>query len=797
MAPKSASKKEKPLWWNCEKCQTYLPTSELPKHQEANCANVATLAGYVSGGDTFHCRKVEVGTLTTLEEVKRCTDAQRYRLVTMPLSVLRKLGLMLGDYVRISLSKDGATIGTIVRVVWPVEDRTGTKLALEALDEFASDNSNDLIASVAAIDPSNLEDAQEIGLRLEDPENQAKVFNKNGQFLLSCLKHQLQGSVVIRENRIALKICNKMFAFRIENVRIVTIGDGDTVSDQLSRMSLEDKGRMFVILRITKLTVLDDAQVEQQAHQNQRYALERIGALDGIISELRTLLDAAFGMHGEPRKRHGPVSRGVLLYGVSGVGKTMLVNALAAHYRCHVVRLNCSEVYSKFYGESEANVSRQFSEVFDVHPKPALVIVEELHNLCPKASSSDIGKRISQHFLNLLDSLHNSARGNRTLVIGTTDNVDNVNALLRRGGRLDYEFELPVPDATGRESILQRILSRTAHNLSSEQIRSIARITHGYVGADLDNLVANASGRGGGTASVVDGQALLTATQHVKASAMREIMIECPNVRWTDIGGQEDLKHKLRQIIDWPIHHPEVFARLGIKPPRGLLMFGPPGCSKTMIAKAIATESRLNFLSIKGSELFSMWVGESERAVRDLFRRARQVAPSIIFFDEIDAIGGERSGEGGSGGSSVKERVLAQLLTEMDGVSVLKDVRIVAATNRPDLIDRALMRPGRLDRIVYVRLPDEVAREEIFRIKLKTIPTAANVDVRELVRRSAGCSGSEIEAICQEAALRGLEDSFDVQTIDWSHFEHALQLVRPRTSPDLLRLYDDYLKQHQ
>ncbi|XP_049533667.1 ATPase family protein 2 homolog [Anopheles darlingi] len=791
MAPKSATKKEKPLWWNCEKCQTYLPTSELTKHQEANCTNIGTLSGYVSAGDTFHCRKVEVGTLVTLEEVKRCTDAQRYRLVTLPLSVMRKLGLMLGDYVEISLSRNGTPVGTIVRVVWPVEDRTGTKIALEALDEFDSDKSNELIASVTAIDPSKLEDAQEISLRLEDPEDQGKVFNKNGQFLVSCLKHQLQGSVVIRENQIALKICNKMFAFRIVNVR--TVGEGDTVTEQLNRMSLQDR-RMFVVLRTTKLVVLDNAQMEQEIHQNQRYALERIGALDGIITELRTLMDAAFSI--ETRKRHGPISRGVLLYGVSGVGKTMLVNALAAHYRCHVVRLNCSEVYSKFYGESEANVSRQFSEVFEVHPKPALVIVEELHNLCPKASSSDIGKRISQHFLNLLDSLHSSARGNRSLVIGTTDNVDNVNALLRRGGRLDYEFELPVPDAAGRESILQRVLSRATHSLSSEEIRSIARITHGYVGADLENLVANAAGGTAGS-STIDSQALLTATQHVKASAMREIMIECPNIRWTDIGGQEELKHKLRQIIDWPIHHPEVFTRLGIKPPRGLLMFGPPGCSKTMIAKAIATESRLNFLSIKGSQLFSMWVGESERAVRDLFRRARQVAPSIIFFDEIDAIGGERSGDGGSGGSSVKERVLAQLLTEMDGVSVLKDVRIVAATNRPDLIDRALMRPGRLDRIVYVRLPDEAAREEIFRIKLKTIPTAADVDLQELVRRSVGCSGSEIEAICQEAALRGLEGSFDVQTINWSHFEHALQLVRPRTSPDLLRLYDDYLKQHQ
>uniref|UniRef100_A0A182JK06 AAA+ ATPase domain-containing protein n=1 Tax=Anopheles atroparvus TaxID=41427 RepID=A0A182JK06_ANOAO len=542
----------------------------------------------------------------------------------------------------------------------------------------------------------------------------------------------------------------------------------------------------------------EDSKEEEKKHKRQLYNLSHIGGLDGTICEMRDLIEMAFGIKSrlsssEPaQNEHGPVSRGLLLYGVSGVGKTMLVNALATHYQCHVVRLNSSEVFSKFYGESESNVSRQFMEVFDVHPKPAIVIVEELHNLCPKNTSTDIVKRISQHFLNLLDSLHGSARGNRAIVIGTTDSTDSINPLLRRGGRLDYEFELPVPDAIARAAILERILSRHNQQLSAEEVQAVARVTHGYVGADLENLVSKAASLA--KAAMIDESALMTATHHVKASAMREIMIECPNVQWSDIGGQDELKLKLRQIIEWPIHHPELFTRLGIKPPRGLLMFGPPGCSKTMIAKAIATESRINFLSIKGSELFSMWVGESERAVRDLFRRARQVAPSIIFFDEIDAIGGERSADTGS---SVKERVLAQLLTEMDGVSTLKDVRIVAATNRPDLIDRALMRPGRLDRIVYVRLPDELARREIFRIKLRAIPTADDVDVEELVRRTAGCSGSEIEAICQEAALRGLESSFNVESIVWSHFEHALAVVRPRTSPGLLRLYEEYLKQHQ
>uniref|UniRef100_A0A4Y0BE51 AAA+ ATPase domain-containing protein n=1 Tax=Anopheles funestus TaxID=62324 RepID=A0A4Y0BE51_ANOFN len=695
---------------------------------------------------------------------------------------------MMGDYVAIKLSKKVNTtpVGTIVRTLWPVEDRHGAKVCLGALDEFEGVSASELVASVAPIN-TRLEDADEIFLRLEDP-SQAKLLEKNGKFLLTSLKQQLVGCVLPSINPLSLTVCNKRFRFRIDHA----VTHGSDLTDQLNKMSLSD--RMFVIINSTKFTLLDDTKAAQHGHQQRMYSLLNVGGVDATIAELKELLNVAYGIDNEPAssnpENNGTVSRGILLSGVSGVGKTMLVNALATHYQCHVVRLNCSEVFSKFYGESEANVSRQFAEVFEVHPKCAMVIVEELHNLCPKSTATDIVKRISQHFLNLLDSLHGDVRGNRTVVIGTTDNVDNVNPLLRRGGRMDYEFELPVPDAIAREAILQRILNRYGQTLPVEDVRAVARITHGYVGADLENLVSKSAS----SCKTIDGDSLMAALQHVKASAMREIMIECPNVRWTDIGGQDELKLTLRQIIDWPIHHPEVFERLGIKPPRGLLMFGPPGCSKTMIAKAIATESRLNFLSIKGSELFSMWVGESERAVRDLFRRARQVAPSIIFFDEIDAIGGERSAESGS---SVKERVLAQLLTEMDGVSVLKDVRIVAATNRPDLIDRALMRPGRLDRIVYVRLPDNAAREEIFRIKLKSIPTAANVDIAELVRRTAGCSGSEIEAICQEAALKGLESSFDVQQIEWVHFEHALELVRPRTSPDLLRLYDEYLKQHQ
>ncbi|EAT40363.1 AAEL007899-PA [Aedes aegypti] len=469
----------------------------------------------------------------------------------------------------------------------------------------------------------------------------------------------------------------------------------------------------------------------------------------------------------------------------------MLVNSLANHFNCLIVKIDCSEIFSKFYGETEANLKKLFDKAINNYPNPTIVVIEEIHNICPKTESSDIIKRISHFFVNLMDSLHTSSKASRMVILSTTDNPDNLHPSLRRGGRIDYEFELPIPDAQAREEILWKILALHKHSLQMEDVKKISLVTHGYVGADLVSLVGRAIHE---TDAVVNYNHMEQALQFVKPSAMREILIESPNIHWSDIGGQHDLKLQLQQIIDWPIHRPEIFARLGISAPRGLLMFGPPGCSKTMIAKAIATESKLNFLSIKGSELFSMWVGESERAVRELFRKARQVAPSIIFFDEIDAIGGERSAESGS---SVKERVLAQILTEIDGVSALKNVKIVAATNRPDLIDKALMRPGRLDRIIYVKLPDGQTRKEILKIKLSRIPVAVEVSIDDLVDSTDGYSGSEIEAVCQEAVLKALEESFDATEISRKYFDHALMVVKPRTSVELLQLYEEYLKKQR
>ncbi|MBN3317802.1 SPAT5 protein, partial [Atractosteus spatula] len=336
----------------------------------------------------------------------------------------------------------------------------------------------------------------------------------------------------------------------------------------------------------------------------------------------------------------------------------------------------------------------------------------------------------------------------------------------------------------------------------------LADSAHGYVGADLaavckeaglhalrralskDAQLSDAEVMGTVAVTFLDFQ---QAMNDVRPSAMREVAIDVPKVRWADVGGMDQVKLKLKQAVEWPLKHPESFSRMGISPPKGILLYGPPGCSKTMIAKALANESGINFLAIKGPELLSKYVGESERAVREVFRKARAVAPSIVFFDEIDALAVERGSSSGSSG--VADRVLAQLLTEIDGIEQLRDVTVLAATNRPDMIDKALMRPGRLDRIIYVPLPDAATRREILKLQFSNIPVAEDVCLNDLVIQTKKYSGAEITALCQEAALLALQEDINAKCIRGKHFETALEIVKPRIPDSLIQSYVNYQKQ--
>ena len=471
---------------------------------------------------------------------------------------------------------------------------------------------------------------------------------------------------------------------------------------------------------------------------------------------------------------------GILLFGVSGSGKSLLSQRLQSrlpHFQ--PITIHGSDIFSQFSGETESQLKSMFKQT---ELKDSIIIIDDIDVLTSSNANTDQERRVKACLKVLLDECSRST-SQKTLLIATSSRPDNIDPSFRRPGRLESEIELPVPNANQRYQIIQAILKNVKMELSEEDTKTLSQNAHGYVGADLEALVAQVS----------QGQTCFEALKKVTPSAMREVQVQVPNVTWQDIGGLDDLKLKLKQSVEWPIKHPEAFKRMGITAPKGVLMYGPPGCSKTMIAKALANESQLNFVAIKGPELFKKYVGESEQAVRQLFNRARRVSPCIVFFDEIDALGSER----GSSSSKVGDRVLAQMLTEMDGIEQLKDVIVVAATNRPDMIDKALMRPGRLDRVVYVPLPDQATRLKIFQIHTKKKPLKSGIDLEELAKITDDYSGAEIAAVCNEAALKALEETIKADDlvhpeITQEHFDCALKVIKPRINPKLLKIYEKF-----
>lgn len=786
MPPKSAKKEQKSVWHTCDKCGLKTIQNKLKLH-EKDCNSP------VDGINNEILNKLCLNhSLPPEIDAKDAPTTYLQRFFFVPETVCTLCNFTMGSYLLIDVNGK-----KYVRNSWTISDKH--------LDEVFT-SSEGKIEMKVIIDKLYVCFILELHMESEVESSLWKIskFSKGNTAKLTqklvvqtnekllevndierMLKAKLKDTILHKKNLIVVEFLNKRVTF---TVKTVTAAENVDIADKFAQIQLDEDNQFYLIDNGTSVSVFSESE-DPKAETIKKISLQQIGGLDHTIQDLTRTIDLALGIV-DPISTM-KISRGVLIHGLSGSGKSMLCQAMAESFKtAHKITIDSWKIFSKFYGESEANLKKHFDEAFLMYPTPTIIIIDEISNICPKNDSSDAVRRVSSLLASLMDSLHVKRNGSKVFVLANTNSLDNVDPAIRRSGRLDYEVEIPVPNAEMRDKIVTKML--VEHQLTSVEIAEIAKHTHGYVGADLENLVSKSV-----AIAEIDGKFTITLSftdiignlSMVKPSAMRELLIEKPNVKWSDIGGMKDLKLKLKQVVEWPINHPETFERLGIKPPRGLLMFGPPGCSKTMIAKALATESNLNFISIKGSDLFSMWVGESEKAVRDLFVKARQLSPCIIFFDEIDAIGGERSADSGS---SVKERVLAQILTEIDGVNVLKNVIIIAATNRPDLIDKALMRPGRLDRIVYVQLPDDQTRAEIFKIKLAKIPIEDDVKIDELVARTAGYSGAEIEAICKEAALKALEDSFDIQQISMKYFEKALDLLKPRTSQELLQLYSDY-----
>ncbi|OLL22329.1 ATPase family gene 2 protein [Neolecta irregularis DAH-3] len=508
-----------------------------------------------------------------------------------------------------------------------------------------------------------------------------------------------------------------------------------------------------------------------------------VGGLDKQIDVLKDMVSVPL-MYPELFCRFGiSPPRGVLLYGPPGTGKSLLLRALQHETGAYTLIISGPSIVSKYLGETEEKLRNIWQEAID--RQPSIIVVDELDAIAPKRNEEAEGRVVST-LLTLMDAM-----SGRVVVVASTNRPNVIDEALRRPGRFDREIEVGIPDVNARHQILKLQLDKMPHTLTLNHISSLAARTHGYTGADLVAICREAAMRCikrglemSENNAKIDYKDIEVALTNVRPTAMREIFLEPPKVRWSDIGGQENVKQKLREAVEWPLSHPETFTRLGITPPKGVLLYGPPGCSKTLTAKALATEAGLNFMAVKGPELFNKYVGESERAVREVFRKARAASPSIIFFDEIDALS--------SSGESHSDRVLASLLNELDGIESLKDVVVLAATNRPDVIDPALLRPGRLDRIIYVGPPDFDARREIFRIRTRQMSVDHDVNIDELALRTDKCSGAEIAAICQDAGLNAMHENLDATQVHRRHFIKAVAGMRKGITQTMLQFYEDF-----
>jgi transitional endoplasmic reticulum ATPase len=501
-----------------------------------------------------------------------------------------------------------------------------------------------------------------------------------------------------------------------------------------------------------------------------RVSYEDIGGLRNEVQKVREMIELPL-RHPEIFERIGiEAPKGVLLYGLPGTGKTLLAQAVANETNANYYSIAGPEIMSKFYGESEERLRDTFKQAQD--NSPSIIFIDELDSIAPKRDevSGDVEKRIVSQLLTLMDGLE--ARG-KVVVIGATNRVNSIDPALRRPGRFDREIEIGIPDEEGRLDILH-IHTRGMPLTEDVKLEYFAKITHGFVGADLESLCKEAAMRSltrvipeinlDQTKIPIEvlnkirigNKDFEDALKDIHPSAMREVQIQKPNVKWEDVGGLTNVKDELSEAIEWPLKHADLFDEADVKPPKGILLYGSPGTGKTMIAKAVATNSEANFISVKGPELISKWVGESEKGVREVFRKARQAAPSVIFFDEIDAIAPKRGGDFGD--SNVTERVVSQLLTELDGLEDLRNVVTIGATNRIDIVDTALLRPGRFDRIVEVPVPDKEARMEILRIHTKKKLLDNDVDLGKLAELTEGWTGADIGNMVNTAALSAIKE---------------------------------------
>ncbi len=560
--------------------------------------------------------------------------------------------------------------------------------------------------------------------------------------------------------------------------------------------------KQAVIITEQTEVIFNPEAVEVKEELVPEVSYEDIGGLDDEVKKIREMVELPL-KHPEIFERLGiEAPKGVLLHGPPGTGKTLLAKAVANETNSHFILINGPEIMSKYYGQSEENIRKKFEEA--EKNAPSIIFIDEIDAIASKREEikGEVERRVVAQLLALMDGL--KSRG-KVVVIAATNVPNILDPALRRPGRFDREIEIGVPDKTGRLNIL-KIHTRNMPLGKKVNLKDLASVTHGFVGADLASLAKEAAmivlrkifpdlklqeeepiSKEVLEKLKITQQDFKEALKVVRPSALREVMVEIPNIKWSDVGGLEDVKQELIEAVEWPLKYPDSFKRLGVKPPKGILLYGAPGTGKTMLAKAVANESQSNFILVKGPELLSKWVGESEKAVREVFKKARQVSPCIIFFDEIDSLAPTR---GISSDSHVSERVVNQLLTEIDGLEEMHDVVIIAATNRTDIVYTSLIRQFRFDRMILTPVPDEKTRLEIFKVHTKGMPLK-NVKLEDLAEKTEGYVGSDIEAVCREAAIFALRASKESKEIPMKYFDKALEKVPASVDKDIQKTYEE------
>ena len=685
-------------------------------------------------------------------------------IVRLDRKTMEELGISPGDIVEIIGKKH--TVG----IAWPAYMEDESK-GIVRMDGTLRQNAGVSLGDVVEVRKAKVSPATAVTLAPADEEI------RFGEDFVDYVKRHLVGRALAKGDTIVIPVLGMALRLVVVNTRpgpIVQVTESTEVKVRPQPAKVE--------LAIPMVTYED------------------IGDLHEAKQKIREMVELPL-KHPELFRRLGiEPPKGLLLHGPPGTGKTLLAKAVANESGAHFIAINGPEIMSKFYGESEARLREVFKEA--EQNAPAIIFIDEIDAIAPKREevTGEVERRVVAQLLALMDGL--KSRG-QVVVIGATNRPDAIDPALRRPGRFDREIAIPVPDKTARKEILQ-VHTRNMPLADDVNLDEVAELTHGFTGADLAALCREAAmtalrrflpkidlEKREIPAEILESlkvtkRDFMEALKDIQPSALREVYVEVPEVRWDDIGGLEEVKQELREAVEWPLKYPDYFEKMGIDPPRGILLYGPPGTGKTLLAKAVATESEANFISVKGPEILSKWVGESEKAIREIFRKARQAAPCVVFFDEIDSIAPRRGFRTDSG---VTDRIVNQLLTEMDGITLLKNVVVIGATNRPDILDPALLRPGRFDRIIYVPPPDEGARLEILKVHTRRMPLADDVDLAQIAKMTEGYSGSDLAVVAREAGMMALRENVNAAKIYMRHFLEALRRVKPSITQEMLRYY--------